>query len=156
MKSVMRFGKNGKLSLRFISPFKILKGLGEVAYKLALPPGLLGVHLVFYVSMLKRYHGDGFYIIRWDSVLLDENLSYEEEPIAILDRDVHKLRSNEIAPVKVQWKNQPVVEANWETDAEGTMDLVDVLIVSLSQEGAKSKSLALFKDLVLSPSSNCC
>ncbi|XP_059294490.1 uncharacterized protein LOC132047465 [Lycium ferocissimum] len=60
-----------------------------------------GVHPVFYVSMLKRYHGDGSYIIRWDSILLDENLSYEKEPVAILDRDVRKLRSKEIAAVKV-------------------------------------------------------
>ena len=44
----------------------------EVSYELALPPGLLGVHPVFHLSMLKKYHGDGNYIIRWDSVLLDE------------------------------------------------------------------------------------
>ena len=63
------------------------------------------MHPVFYVSMLKRYHGDGNYIIRWDSVLLDENLSYEEEPVAILGREIRKLRSMEIASIKVQWKN---------------------------------------------------
>ena len=60
-----------------------------------------GVHPVFHVSMLKRYHGDGNYIIRWDSVLLDENLSYKEEPVAILDREVRKLRSKENASIKV-------------------------------------------------------
>ena len=75
MKGVMRFGK---LTPRYIGPFEVLKRVGEVAYELALPPGLSGVHPVFHVSMLKRYHGDGKYIIRWDSVLLDENLSYEE------------------------------------------------------------------------------
>ena len=68
--------------------------------------------------MLKRYHGDGNYIIRWDSVLLDENLSYEEEPVAILDREVRKLRSREIASIKVQWKNQPVEESTWEKEAD--------------------------------------
>ena len=67
--------------------------------------------------MLKRYHGDGNYIIRWDSVLLDENLSYEEEP-AILDREVRKLRSREIASIKVQWKNRPVEEASSEKEAD--------------------------------------
>ena len=73
---------------------------------------------VFHVSMLKRYHGDSNYIIRWDSVLLDENLSYEEEPVAILDREVCKLRSREIASIKVQWKNRPVEESTWEKEAD--------------------------------------
>ena len=118
MKGVMRFGKRGKLSPRYIGPFEVLKQVGEVAYELALPPGLSGVHPVFHVSMLKRYHGDGNYIIRWDSVLLDENLSYEEEPVAILDREVRKLRSREIASIKVQWKNRPVEEATWEKEAD--------------------------------------
>ena len=102
MKGVMRFGKRGKLSPRYIGPFEVIKRVGEVSYELALPPGLSGVHPVFHVSMLKRYHGDGNYIIRWDSVLLDENLTYEEEPVAILDREVRKLRSREIASIKVQ------------------------------------------------------
>ena len=58
MKGVMRFGKRGKLSPRYIGPFEVLKRVGEVAYELALPPGQSGVHPVFHVSMLKRYHGD--------------------------------------------------------------------------------------------------
>ena len=71
MKGVMRFGKRGKLSPRYIGPFEVLKRVGEVAYELGCPPALSGVHPVFHVSMLKRYHGDENYIIRWDSVLLD-------------------------------------------------------------------------------------
>ena len=109
MKGVVRFGKRGKLSPRYIGPFEVLKRVGEVAYELALPPGLSGVHPVFHVSMFKRYR-DGNYIIRSDSVLLNENLTYEEEPVAILDREIRKLRSREIASIKVQWKNRPVEE----------------------------------------------
>ena len=47
----------GKLSPRYIGPFEVHKRAWEVAYELALPPGLSGVHPVFHVSMLKRYHG---------------------------------------------------------------------------------------------------
>ena len=89
-----------------------------MAYELALPPGLSRVHPVFHVSMLKRYHGDGNYIIRWDSALLDENLSYEEDPVAIFDREVRKLRSRKIASIKFQWKNLPVEESNWEKELD--------------------------------------
>ena len=52
------------------------------------------------------------------SVLLDENLSYEEEPVTILDREICKLRSREIASIKVQWKNRPVEEATWEKEVD--------------------------------------
>ncbi|XP_069148299.1 uncharacterized protein [Solanum lycopersicum] len=90
----------------------------KVAYELALPPRLSGMHPVFHLSMLKKYHGYGNYIIRWDSVLLDESLSYEEEPIAILYREVRKFRSKEIASIKVQWKNRPVEESTWESEAD--------------------------------------
>ncbi|WMV33201.1 hypothetical protein MTR67_026586 [Solanum verrucosum] len=87
-----------------------------MAYRLASPPNISGVHPIFYVSILKRYHGDGDYIIKWHSIVLDKDLQYENEPIAILDRDVRKLRTKEIKSVKVQWKHRPVEEATWETE----------------------------------------
>ncbi|WMV50667.1 hypothetical protein MTR67_044052 [Solanum verrucosum] len=57
IKGVMRFGKKGKISPRYIGPFGIFDCVGSVAYRLALSPSLSGVHLVFHVSMLKKYHG---------------------------------------------------------------------------------------------------
>ncbi|KAK4723442.1 hypothetical protein R3W88_026221 [Solanum pinnatisectum] len=111
MKGVMRFDKKGKLSPRYIGPFEIFECVGPVAYKLTLPPNLSRVHMVFHVSMLKRYHGDGDYIIKWDSIVLDKDLQYEEEPVVIHDRDVLKFRTKEIKSVKVQWKHRPVEEA---------------------------------------------
>ncbi|WMV24071.1 hypothetical protein MTR67_017456 [Solanum verrucosum] len=65
MKGVMRFDKKGKLSPRYIGPFEILDCVGPVAYRLALAPSLSEAHLVFHVSMLKWYHGDEDYIIKW-------------------------------------------------------------------------------------------
>ena len=57
-KKVMRFGKKGKLSPRFISPYEVIEKVGPVAYHLALPPELEKIHNVFHVSMLRRYRSD--------------------------------------------------------------------------------------------------
>ncbi|XP_069149474.1 uncharacterized protein [Solanum lycopersicum] len=118
MKGLMRFAKKGKLSPRYIGPFEIIERIGEVAYQLALPPGLSSVHPVFHISMLKKYHQGGDHVIQWNTMLLDQNLTFEEEPVTILDRQIWKLRSKEIASVKVQWKNCPVEETTWETESD--------------------------------------
>ncbi|WMV32712.1 hypothetical protein MTR67_026097, partial [Solanum verrucosum] len=60
----------------------------------------------------------GAHVIQWDSVLLDQNLTFEEEPTTILDRQIRKLRSKEIASVKVQWKHRPVEEATWQIELD--------------------------------------
>ncbi|XP_070032394.1 uncharacterized protein [Nicotiana tomentosiformis] len=111
LKGIMSFEKKGKLSPRFISPFEVLRRVGEVAYELALPPTLSGVHLVFHVSMLRRYHTDRSHVLDFSTVQLDESLDYEEEPVAIVDRHVRQLRSKKILAVKIQWSGQPVKEA---------------------------------------------
>ena len=116
MKGVMRFGKKGKLSPRYIRHFEILERVGEVAYRLALPPSLSSVHLVFHVSMLRKYHGDPSHVLDFSLVKLDKDLSYVEEPVAILDRQVRKLRSKNIASVKVQWRGHPVEVVTWEVE----------------------------------------
>ncbi|XP_070032944.1 uncharacterized protein [Nicotiana tomentosiformis] len=104
MKGVVRFEKKGKLSPRFTVPFDVLRRVGDVAYEFALLPSLAGVQPVFHVSMLWKYHGDPSNVLDFSSFQLDRDLSYVEEPVAILDRQVQKLRSKNIAFVKVQWR----------------------------------------------------
>ncbi|WMV58166.1 hypothetical protein MTR67_051551 [Solanum verrucosum] len=111
VKGVMRFGKRDKLILRCNGSFEALKRVGEVEYELALPRGPLGVHPLFHVSMLKKYMVMRIIVFIGVQILLDENLSYYEETVPILDREAHKLRSKEISSMKVQWKNRPVEES---------------------------------------------
>ena len=54
MRGIKRFNVKGKLSPRYVGPFKIMDRRGEVAYQLELLENLLGVHDVFHVSQLKR------------------------------------------------------------------------------------------------------
>ncbi|CAN4115603.1 unnamed protein product [Withania somnifera] len=118
MRGVMRFGRRGKLSPGFIGPYEILERVGEVAYRLALPPILLAVHPVFHVSMLRRYMPDESHVIQEDLVRLDESRSFVEEPVRILAKEVRKLRSREIPMVKVRWNHRSIEEATWEIESE--------------------------------------
>ncbi|XP_070054165.1 uncharacterized protein [Nicotiana tomentosiformis] len=95
-------GKRGKLSSRFVGPFEVLRRIGEMAYKLALPPSLSSVHLVFHVSTLRKYIGDPSHVLDFSTVQLDSDMTYDVEPVAILEWQVRKLRSKDIALVKVQ------------------------------------------------------
>ncbi|WMV50136.1 hypothetical protein MTR67_043521 [Solanum verrucosum] len=114
MKSVMRFGKKGKLSPRYIGPYRISKRVVNVAYELELPQELAVVHSVFHIFMLKKCMGDPSLIIQIEDIGIKDSLSYEEIPVQILDRQVRKLRIKEVASVKVLWRNQFVEEATWE------------------------------------------
>ena len=77
-KKVMRFGKNGKLSPRFIGSYEVIEKVGPVAYKLALPPELEKIHNVFYVSMLRRYKSDPSRVVSSETIELRPNLMYEK------------------------------------------------------------------------------
>ncbi|WMV50530.1 hypothetical protein MTR67_043915 [Solanum verrucosum] len=86
MKGVMRFGKKGKLSPRYVGPYRILKRIGKVAYELELPADLAAVHRVFHISLLKKCVGDLASIVPLESVAVKDSLSYEDVPVEILDR----------------------------------------------------------------------
>ena len=84
-RGVARFGKRGKLSPRFIGPFKILERVGTVAYRLALRPSMSGVHEVFHVSMLWRYTPNPAHVVDWGEIEVDMNGTFEEGPMCIVD-----------------------------------------------------------------------
>ena len=118
MRGVMRFGKKGKLAPRYVGPFEIVDRVGDVAYRLALPPSFANVHPVFHISMLRKYVPDPSHVLQAQEVEISEDLSYEERPVAIVDTQVRQLRSKAIPMVKVLWKNHSTEECTWESEQE--------------------------------------
>ncbi|XP_057990596.1 uncharacterized protein LOC131172977 [Hevea brasiliensis] len=110
MKGVMRFGKEGKLSLRYIGPFEVIDRVGTVADQLELPLSLSHVHLVFHISMLMKYVLDPSHVLQPDVVELNENLNFEEQHVTIMDYQMRQLRSKHIPMVKVLWRNRSMEE----------------------------------------------
>ena len=83
---VIRFEKNGKFSLRYVDPDKILNIFGNVAYELDFPAKLPAEYMVFYISLLKMWVGDLTSIKPLESVVVKDSLTYEDVPVGILDR----------------------------------------------------------------------
>lgn len=115
-KGVQRLGLKGKLSPRYIGPYEILEKVGEVTYKLALPPQLAHVHNVFHVSSLKRYHYHPLHVVDYPLEKIQPDLSLEEEAEAIVAREERVKRRKTIPFVKVMWRNHSEWEATWETE----------------------------------------
>ena len=84
-RGVVRFDKCEKLSSRFIGPFEILERVGTVAYWLALPSSMSGVHEVFHVSMLQRYTLDPAHVVDWGEIEVDTDGTFKEGPVHIMD-----------------------------------------------------------------------
>nr|GEX33624.1 putative reverse transcriptase domain-containing protein [Tanacetum cinerariifolium] len=116
LKGVIRFGKRGKLSPRYIGPFKILSRIGPMAYKLDLPRELHRIHNTFHVSNLKKCLADKELVIPLDEVKIDDRLHFIEEPVEIMDREVKKLKQSRIYIVKVQWNSKRGPEYTWERE----------------------------------------
>ncbi|XP_052486307.1 uncharacterized protein LOC128041043 [Gossypium raimondii] len=113
-KKVLRFDRKGKLIPRFIRPYQILKRVGPIAYQLELPPELDRIHNVFHVLMLKLYRSDPSHVVSIEEIEVRSNLTFEDEPVQILDRDIKVLKRTSILLVKVPWQNHGIEEATWE------------------------------------------
>ena len=118
-RGVVRFGKRGKLSSRFIGPFEILERVGIVAYQLALPPSMSSVHEVFHFSMLRRYTPDPAHVVDWGEIEVNTDGTFEEGPMRIIDSRDQVLRRKTVRLMKVLWQHCGVDEATW--DREDTM-----------------------------------
>ncbi|GJS01171.1 hypothetical protein Tco_0317679 [Tanacetum coccineum] len=100
-KGVMRFGKKGKLTPRYVGPFEILKRIGPVAYRLRLHEELIGVHDTFHVLILKKCLGNANLHVPLNEIKIDKTLRFVEEPVEIIHREVKSLKHSRIPLVKV-------------------------------------------------------
>ena len=104
-RGVVRFGKGGKLLPRFVEPFEILERVGTVAYRLALPLSMSGVHEVFHVSMLRKYTPDPAHVVDRRQIEVDTDGTFEEGPLCIFDSRDQVLRRKTVRLVKVLWRH---------------------------------------------------
>lgn len=111
IKRVMGFGKKEKIFPHYISLYHILRRVWNVAYRLDLPMSVALVYPIFHIFMLKKCIGDPFLVFPMEDNSVKDSLLYEKILIKILDKQVQKLRTKEIASVKVLWINQEVEEA---------------------------------------------
>jgi hypothetical protein len=117
-----RFKVKGKLSPRFIGPFRIFRQVGEMAYQLELPDNLSDVHNVFHVSQLKKCLCVPEEQLPMEELSVQGDLTYTEYPIKILDTLTRVTRNKVIKMCKVQWSHHGKDEATWEREEELHID----------------------------------
>jgi hypothetical protein len=116
-KGIIRFGKRGKLSPRFIGPFKVLERVNQQAYRLDLPPELDGIHNTFHVCYLRKCLAEETSVIPIEDISIDPSKKMIDEPVEILDRKQKKLRNKLIDLVLIKWKHNKGESLTWETES---------------------------------------
>jgi hypothetical protein len=122
LRGMRRFKVKGKLSPRFIGPFRIFRRVGEMAYQLELPDSLSDVHNVFHVSQLKKCLRVPEEQLPMEELIVQGDLTYIEYPIKILDTLARVTRNKVIKMCKVQWSHYGEDEATWEREEELHID----------------------------------
>ena len=118
MRGIRRFNVKGKLAPWYVGPFMVLERKGEVAYRLELPTSLSGVHDVFHISQLKRCLRVPVEQAPLDGVDVQEDLTYTEHPVKILETSERVTRNKRIKMCRVQWSHHSEGEATWEREDE--------------------------------------
>jgi hypothetical protein len=122
LRGMRRFKVKGKLSPRYIGPSLIFRRVGEMAYQLELPDSLSDVHNVFHVSQLKKCLRVPEEQLPMEELSVQDDLTYTEYPIKILDTLTRVTRNKVIKMCKVQWSHHGEDEATWEREEELRID----------------------------------
>jgi hypothetical protein len=122
LRGMRRFKFKGKLSPRFIGPFRVFRRVGEMSYQLELPDKLSDVHNVLHVSQLKKCLRVPEEQLPMEEISVQGDLTYTEYPIKILDTLTQVTRNKVIKMCKVQWSHHGEDEATWEREEEFRID----------------------------------
>ena len=68
--------------------------------------------------MLRKYVSDPTHVLSYEHLQLDQDLSYEEKPVQVLDKKDKVLRTKTVPLVKVLWQNRKSEEATWELELD--------------------------------------
>ena len=118
LRGMRRFKVKGKLSPRFIGPFRVFRRVGEMAYQLELPDNLSDVHNVFHVSQLKKCLRVPEEQLPMEELSVQGDLTYTEYPIKILDTLTQDTRNKVIKMCKVQYSHHGEDEATGKKEEE--------------------------------------
>jgi hypothetical protein len=122
LRGMRRFKVKGKLSPRFIGPFRVFRRVGEMAYQLELPDNLSDVHNVFHVSQLKKCLCIPEEQLPMEEFSVQGDLTYTKYPVKILDTLTRVTRNKAIKMCKVQWSHHGEDETTWEREEELHID----------------------------------
>ena len=96
---------------RYIGPFKVLERVGTIMFQLALPSSLSSVHTIFHISMCRKYTSDPTHVLDWGELVVDEDGTFEEGPIHIMDSQDQVLQRKTMRLVKGLWQQCGIEEA---------------------------------------------
>ncbi|KAL0313078.1 UNVERIFIED_CONTAM: Transposon Ty3-G Gag-Pol polyprotein [Sesamum radiatum] len=110
--SSLQLRRNLKLAPKYYGPFQVLEKIGEVAYRLKLPPST-NIHSVFHISLLKRKIGHKHTPTPHLPDFSDHGIC-RIQPIKILARHLISRRNTAVPQILVQWAGYPESESTWE------------------------------------------
>ena len=105
-----------KLAPWYVGPYKIIEQCGPVAYRLQLPPEMSTIFNVFHVSQLKKCLRVPEEAIEPTNVKIQSDLTYEEEPIWVIEEMERVTKSKVVKFYKVVWNSHSEQDATWERD----------------------------------------
>nr|GEX64150.1 hypothetical protein [Tanacetum cinerariifolium] len=147
-KGAVRFRKRGKLSPRYIGPFKILARVGHVAYTLELPEELKGIHSTFHVSNLKKCLAKDDVVVLIDEIQLDDKLDMIEEPVEVVDReeDVNQKLLRSLSPEwnthDVVWRNKSDLDTISVDDLYNNLKVFEPEVKGMSSSNSSTQNMA--------------